>query len=203
MRSFQNLPYKIKVGLLLAILLGCLLLNNIINRKSFGNIEKAAISIYEDRLLPSTYIFEIREYLYKEKSPAQAGNKANMQVAHKYKADITRLLDKYEHTVLTKQEKNDLVSLKSNLHHYYSLPGSAVEKDKYFAQTLESLNSLLRIQSDEGNHLKTQMTSIVYNSTLLSYLEVALLIVIGVVTLSFIGFSKHAFQTIPQNSFLN
>lgn len=199
MNLFQQLRYKTKIGLLLAALLVCLLLNNIVNQSNYEHIEKAATSIYEDRLLPSTYIFELREYVYRQRDLAQTGG----EIAASEKdcrTAIAALLRKYEQTVLTRQESSHLRSLKSNMALFLASP----QQERYFDNTLENLNDLLRIQSSEGRHLKADMINIARGSAFLSYIEVALLIIVGAITLSLIGFSKNVFQQrIPSNPSLN
>ncbi len=206
MNLLQQFRYKTKVGIWLAVLLCCLLLNNILNQAHFGNMEKAAIAIYEDRLLPSTYIFEIREYLYKERMLQQSGlnDKERQQRSGQYQAAIMALLDKYEHTTLTRQERVDWQVFKSNLDGFLAQANTATDQNAYFEKTVKSLGNLLRIQSGEGKHLKTNMTDIVRVSTLTSYIEAGLLVVIGCITLSLIGFSKNVFnQKALRNPSLN
>ncbi|WP_118975146.1 MCP four helix bundle domain-containing protein [Taibaiella koreensis] len=201
MNLFQQLRYKTRIGLLLAALLICLLLNNIINQSNFEHIEKAATSIYEDRLLPSTYIFELREYVYKRRQLTQTADYSEgSNIAMKCSEAITALIDKYEHTVLTPEESIHLRSLKSNITLFINAP----KEEQHFGNTLENLNDLLRIQSREGRYLKADMVSKVRGSTFLSYVEVCLLIIIGAITLSLIGFSKNIFsQKMPPDPSLN
>ncbi|WP_118951898.1 MCP four helix bundle domain-containing protein [Taibaiella helva] len=199
MNLLQQLRYKTRVGLLLAALLVCLLLNNIVNQSNYGHIEKAATSIYEDRLLPSTYIFELREYVYKQREQVRATD-GHTNTASQYNAAIAMLMSKYEQTVLTKQESTHLHSLKSNMKLFLASP----QQEQYFRNTLKNLNELLQIQSREGRDLKADMVSIARGSTFLSYIEAGLLIIIGAITLSLIGFSKNRFQQrIPSNPSLN
>lgn len=206
MNLLQQFRYKTKMGIWLAVLLCCLLLNNILNQARFGSMEKAAIAIYEDRLLPSTYIFEIREYLYKERALVQSGlnDKDRQQRSSQYRIAIMALLDKYEHTTLTQQEMIDWQIFKSNLNGFLTHPNTAPDQNAYFEKTVKSLSNLLLIQSGEGKHLKTNMTDIVRVSTLTSYVEAGLLIIIGCITLSLIGFSKNVFnQKALRNPSLN
>jgi len=192
MRTLSSLTQKTRFGLGLAILIICLLLNNIINQQNFKDIERSAMSIYEDRLLPSQYIFEIREYIFKGQllQAAPDSDEKDKKIAA-YQAAVMVLVEKYEQTLLTKKEKIDFTSLKSNLHHYFAKHDKASVQQASYENILEDLNSLLYIQSGEGNHLKTSMVSIAHHSILRSYLELCLLMGISAFALAVAGFSNR------------
>ena len=192
MRKLSSLSQKTRLGAGLAVLIIFLLLNNIINQQNFKDIERSAMSIYEDRLLPSQYIFEIREYVFKgqllQKSTDSDGKDKKMAA---YQSAVTVLIEKYEQTLLTTKEKVDFTSLKSNLYQFFVKHDDASVQQASFENILEDLNSLLYIQSGEGHHLKTSMVSIVHHSILRSYLELCLLVAIGAFTLAIVGFSNR------------
>lgn len=197
LRKINN---SIRLPLVLSIILLFLILINIANQRNFEDIEKAATSIYEDRLLPSMYIFEIREHLYN----ARIEQKEDQPLADKYRTAIAELVDKYERTVLTAQESVDFSSLKTNLHHLFQFPVHSQDFDKYLQKTLSNLNALLHIQSGEGHHLKKDMISNLQHSTFLSYIDICLLITIAALIVSLLNSSrKMFFQKMPDNPSLN
>ncbi len=56
---------KIVAFLLVVLLLG--LINNYFSRKYYNNIDKNMSSIYNDRLMPASYLFKISDHLYQKK----------------------------------------------------------------------------------------------------------------------------------------
>jgi hypothetical protein len=195
MNYFQKLRYKTRVVALLALLLVCLLLGNFLNQSNMTNVEKAATTIYEDRLLPSTYLFDIREFLFKERTSTFPIN---------YQKEIKNIIEKYEKTVLTQQEAKVLEALETNLAAYYNSANGTEKKNESFEKIREDLNQLMDIQTNEAKHIKTDLVATLKASTWLAYLEASLLIIIGGIALSLIGFSRNIFtQTFPQNPSLN
>lgn len=189
-----------RLPLALSIILLFLVLINIVNQRNFEDIEKAATSIYEDRLLPAMYIFEIREHLYN----ARIEQKEDLPVAGKYRAAITMLVDKYEHTVLTRQESIDFSSLKRNLNQLFQYSVHSKDFEMYLEGALNDLNALLHIQSGEGNHLKKDMISNLQHSTFLSYIDICLLITVAALIVSLLSSSrKMFFQKMPEDPSLN
>lgn len=196
----QKINNNIKLPLALSIILLFLVLINIANQRNFEDIEKAATSIYEDRLLPSMYIFEIREYLYK----GRITQKENVPLAEEYRTAVMQVVDRYEHTVLTKQESVDLSSLKANLHQLFRYPVHSEDFELFLENTLSDLNALLQIQSGEGHHLKKDMISNLQHSTVLSYIDICLLITVAALIVSLLSSSRKIFfRQIPKNSSLN
>jgi hypothetical protein len=204
MNPLQKLRYKTKVGLLLCTLLVGLLLNNMAGRKSILQIERTAEAIYVDRLMPSTFLFELREHLQQElallESPRQDANTLKQQKTHQLA--IASLVDKYEKTDLTSEERKEWNNLKLHLYRFHQERSGAYTQ--HFTASIRSLNHLNTIQAGEGKHLQANMHAIASESSLLSYFEIALILIIGTITLSLIGFSRNIFeQQMPRNPSLN
>src|SRR5690606_5486335 len=180
---------SIKLPFALSIILLFLVLINIANQRNFEDIEKAANSIYEDRLLPAMYIFEIREHLYK----ARIEQKENLPLAENYRSAIMELVYKYEHTVLTQQESIDFSSLKANLRLLLQQPVRSSGFEAAMERTIHDLNALLQIQSGEGHHLNKDMISNFQHSTFLSYIDICLLITVAALIVSLLGSSRKMF----------
>src|SRR5688500_4210979 len=109
MNPIQKLRYKTRIGLLLCALLVGLLLNNMAGRESMLQIERTAQAIYEDRLMPSTFLFELREHLQQElalyESPRQDADVLVQQKKHQLA--IAALIARYEKTELTAEERTE------------------------------------------------------------------------------------------------
>lgn len=102
--------YKKSAALLLLIVVGLVLLNNILERKNLKGINLAVNAIYEDRLLPESYIF--RYYELSEKIDETLNN-YSLNTQQK-KGEITAIiyeiksLDKeYLKTKLTLEESSE------------------------------------------------------------------------------------------------
>lgn len=206
MGPFQKFRYKTRVGLLLTLLLLVLVLNNIAGRENLNQIEKTAQSIYEDRLMPSTYIFELREHLDGEHALLASARRDAMGQREQrlHRAAITELVSRYEKTVLTAEERTEWNTFKRHLSGFQSGREGRHAFDQHFQQALKSLNHLNVIQAGVGRQLNADMSAIAGTSTLMSYLETALIIIIGGLTLSLIGFSKSIFvQSSPRCASLN
>lgn len=206
MNAIGKLRYKTRIGILLGSLLALLLLNNIAGQESFARMQRDATSIYEDRLMPSTFLFDIREALYQEKMLLSSGSapeaiEASLNV---YRSRINVLIDQYEQTVLTPEEKKEWTALKTTLGAFHSATMQTPVSDVQFDQAIQALNKLKVIQAGEGALLQKDLSRISMASSFRGYAEMALLIVIGVITLSLIGYSKNVFEkTVSHRPSLN
>jgi hypothetical protein len=206
MNPLQKLRYKTRVGMLLGVLLLGLLLNNIAGHASFNQIEKTAKSIYEDRLLPATFIFELREHLDRQQA-LFTSHRQDVEVLRQqrlHQMAIADLVTRYEQTKLTTEERREWKSFKQHLSRFLLIRDRTEGFDTHFEAALKSLNHLSMIQAAEGGRLQADMNSIANISSILPYLEIVLIIILGGLTLSLIGFSKNIFeQSLPRNPSLN
>ena len=202
MNPLRKLQYRTRVGMLLAILLVGLLLNNIAGQESFSEIEKNANAIYEDRLMPATFIFELREHLDQERILIESArhDAQSMRAQSMNQHAIADLVGKYEKTKLTKEERLEWDNFKSHLQQYYAGADRQTAFIAHYGPTLKSLNHLSLIQAGEGRHIRSNMNAIVSASSLRSYLELAFIIAIGSITLSLIGHSRGIFEQTPPHS---
>jgi hypothetical protein len=206
MNHFHKLRYQTRVALLLAVLLSALLLNNIAGRASFNRMEQTAAAIYEDRLMPATYLFELREHLEAERELSRATEK-NTETEHQqeqHRLAIADIITRYEKTELTPEERSEWRFFRHHLELFQAAGLSQAGASRHFEQSIRSLNHLSLIQAGEGKHLRADMHQMVSSSALMSYFEFAIILVIGGITLSLIGFSKSMFeQSAPHSPSLN
>ncbi len=201
MKALSSLRYKTRIGLLLGVLLICLLANNILGQKSFERIGKDAQSIYEDRLMPSTFLFDLQDQLYHERAVMQAAN-ADLAALSRHRTAIEGLVAKYEKTRLTREERSEWLHFRQNLQQFQS--SEAATAGPAFDLLMQNLTQLNAIQAGVAKDLETRMTEAANASSVRSYLEFALLIVVGAVTLSLIGYSREVFQkTVSHRPSLN
>jgi hypothetical protein len=198
MNAIQKLRYKTRIGILLGALLALLLLNNIAGQESFAKMQREATSMYQDRLMPSTFLFEIREILYQERiaMSSTAHPEAMDGSLNIHRAKISELLGRFEKTVLTSEEKKEWLELKKNLSEFHSSNTWTLASGTQFEEAINGLNRLVEIQAGEGANLQKELSRISMASTFRGYAELALLIIIGGITLSLIGFSKEVFEKV-------
>lgn len=199
MKKTVQLGYKYRIGLMLATLIAVLVLNSVSVKQDFEDVQTSVTSIYKDRLLASTYIFDLTDQLYQKRMLAEnQGTAAQSSAAD---ANINALIAKYETTFLTEDERKHWSSFKVHLSNYNRPVGH--EKSSEFTQTLLSLKQLSALQAGEGTSLYKNASRIVSASSLHTYLETCIALLIGALTLSLIGNSKMRFNTTQANPSLN
>jgi len=191
------IPYKLKISVLLTLLIGIIIANCIYSKNNMDHMTKSVTSIYEDRLLASTYIAELSQHLYERQ--------LHDETASIFANDtgITKLISSYELTYLTAQEKQHWQQFKQNIAQHDKAVIAGDKGLSNYKMALADLKLLTQIQAKEGNLIFKEIRSDLHSFTLGFALEIASSIVIGVMVLSFIGFSKNSFLTAQRNPSLN
>ncbi len=186
MKSFFRIKTKFKVCCLFIVIIVLVLLNNLRERKSINRLDHSISAIYQDRLLPATYLYGIANHLYEQRLMGSDG----------HPAAIDSLVTVYERTYLTPDEKKQWVSFKEHLARYRALAAGSdtLAMVREFQLTINNLNALSSIQIGEGKLLQTDSKSIVSGSTLSSRLELTLLIILGVLAIVLLGLTEKAFN---------
>lgn len=123
MKFAFSLKNKLKIAFLLFCIMCCTLLIRFLEDKSVEKINESFISMYNDRLVPATDLYFIAENLYYKNEILQEtllGNGAvhpstGMVKMNKHNRKIDSVINKYELTLLVKQEKSFLNDLKKAL----------------------------------------------------------------------------------------
>lgn len=184
---------KMKVVAVLILIIILILANNIANRKTFSNLNQSIASIYKDRLMPATYIFQLTDHLYQERilNDSEILNNAVAARLREHNTAIKKIISTYETTYLTKNEKEQWAAFKTGLQEYDALSNATVKDktamDNSFNKVLHSLNALSEIQASEGNALLKSSNINITGTVITSQLEVALLIILGVIALVLIS----------------
>lgn len=115
---FSLLQYRMQIAAMLLMLIVVIVVNGYVTKRHMDRMNTAVTAMYEDRLLASSYIFDLAGYMYELKMGLAAPQNG---VAYP-KPAINSLIDKYDHTVLTTQEaivwaafKEDLKAMKKLL----------------------------------------------------------------------------------------
>ncbi len=195
---------KQKAGILAGIffLIAMVMLTNFSDRREYDTLDNTVGSIYKDRLVTSEYLFRISNHLYQKKIWLQenSGNPAssNPGLSEHDKA-IGILMQKYESTYLTPEEKKEWKGFKTALQNYNSqvnnklnppLISDAAILSNSFQQMENHLNHLIGIQSSEGHVLHSTSRKIISDTRLNAWMEMAMLFVISIALLRWSGFNE-------------
>lgn len=195
---------KTKVALLLTCIMLLVIVSNLLGRKNIVDINTSFTSIYNDRLIPATDIFYLTQNLYSKKLLMEQflfsdkeNNIAKLQShLNKHNNSIDSLIQKFEKTYLVDQESRSLAEFKKSVVGYgtieKSILGLYLNQLKEDAQNLYTnqgkptlqnainhLYDLIEIQSSVGKELINDSEDIMYNTNLLSMLQITLAILIG------------------------
>jgi hypothetical protein len=176
-------------------------------------------TVYEDRLLAESYIYQLSDHLYRKKmlidnSRDAAQLAAAREAVGSHNAAITALVKNYEKTQLTPAESVLFRNFRSNLERMLEaeaavLPGrepaaAREQLDAQFQLASANLSRLSGIQVSEGRLLNEKSHQNIAGSALLTQLELAVLIGIGLIIQGLI-FTSGSFgpKITPPNPGLN
>lgn len=210
MKFAFSLKNKLKVAFLLFCIMCCTLLIRFLEDKSVTKINESFISMYNDRLVPATDLFFIAENLYHKNAILQDAFSDNeplqlnsISKINKHNRKIDSVINKYELTLLVKQEKTFLNDLKNALNVQQQLEdkmlGLAGDEGKEIydsngrnaaAQSLEKLSALIKIQSKVGDELIKDSKIFVSGTKIYSTFQGVLAVIIGIMIVSIISASN-------------
>lgn len=208
------LRQKLKIGLALAIVLGLVVLTNIVDRNYFSSLQESFTSVYKDRLIVEGYILQLSNALH-ERHLRFLDNDLNdvNQIQQQSDNDIKSVMQNYERTVFTKEERNVFEKFRAQLLVLQQLE-TAYAADQEVNGLLHQivakhgelaglLNALSKIQIEEGRNQITKSENIVASSYLLSRVEIVVIILAGLFLQVLVISSRSITSTFPQNSQLN
>ncbi|POY38317.1 hypothetical protein C3K47_02655 [Solitalea longa] len=205
-----TLQQKAKISVLLVLVFVIVLFKNIYDRKNVVALGASFSTVYEDRLLAESYIFHFAESLHKKMEAIEKSNLTDKNVKqlkdklNKHNTTIDSLFFRYESTKLTVREsicynefKKTVLNLRKLEEQYLnsefeqgSVPKFITVMDFKLSTAAQKLNQLSEIQIAEGKALNEQSKKIIARSTLLTQLELGVLIFIGLIIQVLIFTSK-------------
>lgn len=224
MKWVYSIQQKIKTAFLLAAICLMVLVGIFWERSNVASLEDSTTSIYDDRLLPATYVFHLTDHLYQkrlilesyfeERAPDPAAGLHRL--AH-HDAAIDTLIEDFEATYLVAHEDQALRHLKRELEAYSRLERSLLRGEAYvndrsagrqalealFAVTRGELIQLSRIQIDVGRQLKEQSRVKAASVSTITKVETALIILISLIIQALVFASRTATGKLPQRHELN
>lgn len=155
MSTFNKLKWI--TGILLIFII--VLTTNLVDRNNFQKLKQSVVTIYEDRIVANDLIFELSLLVQeKEIAVARVDTVFFMRDNGQVNQDIQGLLQRYQQTRLTRQEKSIFTELKGHLE------AVKQQEKKYIAsgftrnegllkainRTVHTLSNLSKVQLNEG-----------------------------------------------------
>ncbi|AFD05700.1 MCP four helix bundle domain-containing protein [Solitalea canadensis] len=216
MKWGYSVTQKTKAAALLVLVFVIVLAKNIIDRNNVLELGDSFSAVYKDRLMAESYIYHFSDHLYQKKlllATNQNMDGGVKQSLDRHNKEINDIITKYDETKLTEIESNYFKEFKKNLHDLMALETDYLSKassttkqliDQQFTVALSNLNQLSTIQTAEGKKLMEGSQKIISESTLLTKLELAILIIIGLIIQVLIFASGSLVpKTQPRNQHLN
>ncbi|MGV3538515.1 MAG: MCP four helix bundle domain-containing protein [Rufibacter sp.] len=204
MKWAYSVKQKTKAAFLLALVMVLVIAKNMMDSRNVSQLGSSFATVYEDRLLVESYIFQLSGHLYQKKmmldNCSQGQDQGLRDKINIHNVAITTLLQDYEKTKLTPAEAQFFQDFKQNMQEIKRLELSFLsgapagmakqQMDAQYSLAAGNLNQLSSIQVSEGKLLSDQSKQIIAGSTLLTQFEVALLICIGIMIQAIVFASK-------------
>ncbi|WP_375579523.1 MCP four helix bundle domain-containing protein [Marivirga tractuosa] len=189
---------KLKLASAIAIILVIVLINNRWENNNINELGETFGSVYKDRLVVENYIFKLasatheKKYLLTQYKVKQS-SEIKSEIAS-INTEIDFLLKDYQTTFLTVGEQQVFKNLLRNNDQLRAIEENPeleiAHLNSLYDKNIIMLNKLSKIQMKEGEALYKNSRSIVTSNASLSYLELGLLIILGLITQALIFNSK-------------
>lgn len=211
MKWIVSLKEKKKAAVALFVALAVILLNLFFNSKDYDKLDQNMSSIYNDRLMPAGYLFQISDHLYQKQllhMDKRIPSTDLKQQLEQHDLSIAKLVKAYEATYLTTAEKQYWTKLLQSMKAYQLAEGKEAElqvnaMEASFINAQLALNQLNTIQATEGSLLQRSSKAIISETVLHTYLEITMIIVLAVIVLSLLAGRENPFFPIEQKHILN
>lgn len=189
---------KLKLASAITIILVIVLINNRWENNNINELGETFGSVYKDRLVVENYIFKLasatheKKYLLTQYEVKQS-SEIKSEIAS-INNDIDFLLKDYQTTYLTVGEQKVFKKLLKNNNQLRVIEENPefgiAQLNILYNKNIVLLNELSKIQMKEGEALYKNSRSIVTSNASISYLELGLLIILGLITQALIFNSK-------------
>lgn len=223
MKWTYSIKQKTTTAILFATILGMVMWNNYYQSRQFDKIVSSFSSLYEDRLIVESYIYNISELLHQKIHILE--NTINVvepkkhfkNIAFETDRTIEELIDQYKKTKFTENESKHFKLLLSGIsellkiENAYILSEQNSRDDLILKDALKStieinlkyLSKLSDIQVEEGKKMHMESKQILMSNISASQLETTFLIIIGIVIQMLIFASNSMRSILKQKPELN
>lgn len=189
---------KLKLASALAVILIIVLINNRLQNSNLTELGETFGSVYKDRLVVENYIFKMANATHEKKYLLTQINTRDTQTIkeelHTINKEMDSLIANYQKTYLTINENTifkDYLQNNAQLRIMEQNLEYQVSQLKYlYNKNVEMLTELSKIQMIEGEALYNNSQAIVTSNASISYLELGLLIILGLISQALIFNSK-------------
>ncbi len=197
MKWTYSIKNKLSASVLLAVVLGLVLLNNIDERQNSDRLRSAIATMYEDRLVVEGYIFDLSEEVHEIQTAIdnhQSHEVANETIAGSI-AEIKSINEAYAKTTLTVKEEAEFSLFIAAIDNLETSIAKAdyTEGKRISRESLGLLYSLSDIQLAEANRVKQGSDHILNYGKTSSQFEMAVLIIIAIIIQAMV-FSSPSLQ---------
>ncbi|WP_367391405.1 MCP four helix bundle domain-containing protein [Lewinella sp. LCG006] len=221
MKSKFFLPAKYKAAIVLLLMITMLLGGILLERHFFQKINSASTALFEDRLMPSTFVYHLTDFIHQrhrvvEKTiliPSSKPTAPTIDEISTYRQQMDSIMVAFQSTFLVKEEMMSLERLKTALKTYENveqqlLSTPATDKNiKDLEFHLDAIRTelfmLSNIQTTVGKELLTDSDHVVATAYALNKFQISILIICCLIAQVFILRSKIVRSPIPQQPNLN
>ncbi len=191
-----SLNNRFKIGFAFAIVFLLVLATNRLDKRRFATINDTLTSVYEDRLVAKGYLYELNTVFHEQEKLLITSTENSSKTL--YHTKVNQLIEVYKTTKLTNEERSAFTNFQQHFKTLQALEQSASETntDDFKSDLLRQINRiqndldvLAKIQLDEGQSLTKFAQSALERSSTISKIEIAVLILIGIIV-QFIIFYK-------------
>jgi hypothetical protein len=209
MKDLKKYTNKTKAAFVLLIVMFVILLSNFNTLQNSKKVNEDINTIYNDRLVVARYIFQYANELHSIKANAIQAKLNDLQKKEAITGALENIqnIDKlYLKTVLTPKEKISFEAFLASCSTINKLANNTdwTQVDYSSNQALETLELLSQIQINEGKSKLAHSNALHKGNNSLGELQIALLVVLGGITLYLlIAKKKKTTIKIPQSPSMN
>ncbi|MGB5437688.1 MAG: hypothetical protein WBM98_17470 [Maribacter sp.] len=202
---------RIQVGLILAMAFLLVLGSNRLDQKHFSTIQNTVNSVHEDRVVVQDFIYQLSKIAHRKELRFVQNGVFELDASENQK--INQLLVDFGMTKLTPKESNLLDQMTrqfaqlEDLENKIANPTTVSESDfgilahKILHEITQNLDGLAEIQLSESAQLTQRSQKSLGMNIMLSKLEVAFMIVIGIAMLFLIFMPVKTMHMVQENEF--
>ena len=185
-----TIPQRIQIGLVLVFAFLLVLGSNRLDQRHFSTIQNTVNSVYKDRVVVQNFIYQLTSIFHQKELRIISNDNDKTLATENQK--VKKLLSDFEATKLTPKEFNLLNKLKDQFLKLQELENRIMETSynkkstdivavgKKLEEVKSSLDGLANIQLEESEQMTQLSNKSLGMNLLLSKLEVAFMIIMGI-----------------------
>ncbi|QDH80060.1 hypothetical protein FKX85_13870 [Echinicola soli] len=200
MKWIYSIKSRVTIAVLLMVLFVSVFVKNMLDEENVSDLTTSCSTIYQDRLLPESYIYHLSDFLNKkqrliDKCNRQSDFNALKTLNEGFNAEIDSIIVDFEATYLTAEEAKSLSALNDNIQALYAAENTMQEKgnagedfqiakersSELIGKASAELLTLSNIQLMVGKQVNDDSKRIMAGSSILTRFETAILVVLGLV----------------------